>query len=51
MSRVEETEHFFRRRQEKVAKIVQCGEPRFPNNLKEKATAKWPLVFVTWIVT
>ncbi len=34
---LEETEHFRRWRQEKVAKIVQCGEPR--NNSKNKTVA------------
>jgi hypothetical protein len=35
---LEETEHFYRGPQEKVAKIVQCGEHSFLNRLKDEAT-------------
>jgi hypothetical protein len=43
---LEETEHFCGWPQEKVAKIVQCGEPKFPNKLKElRPLQEWPSVF------
>ena len=42
---LEETEHFFGWRQEKVAKIVQCGEPDILNKHAKEATRKGGLSF------
>ena len=41
---LEETEHFRRWRQEKVAKIVQCGEHYFLS--EKRPPRRWPQVFL-----
>jgi hypothetical protein len=49
---LEETKHFRRRRQKKVAKIVHCGEPKSLSKAKEEAARESGLwSFVMWNVT
>jgi hypothetical protein len=49
---LEETEHFHRWRQEKVAKIVQCGEPKFLGKQERRPPVRVAFkYFVTWFVT
>ena len=42
---LEATEHFYLWRQEKVAKIVQCGEHSFLNKIEVEATREGGLKF------